>query len=322
MNDSVQDRILITNDGSEHSMRTVGYAADILDPSRFEVVLFHVATKVPESFIDFEARVPAYQYRLVSVEAWEEQQRKAVQEFMEKARALLLDAGFKDEAITVRISERKVGIARDIASESQNGYKALMVGRRGLSDLRDFMLGSVAEHIVGFTHIPVWIVGGNHTASKVLACLDVSEGSMLSLAHLADVLDASQKIEITLFHVVQGFHSFRNFMREVFSSHEDDAAIEKIHNELDKAATLMAPSFDKARAILISHGVDPALIHQKVARGAGNAAHAIIEEAEKGQYDTILLGRRGLSKAEEFIMGRVSNRVMHMARDKTVWVVC
>ncbi|HYA43071.1 MAG TPA: universal stress protein [Syntrophobacteraceae bacterium] len=322
MNDTVQDRILITNDGSEHSMQTVRYAADILDPGRFEVVLFHVATRVPESFIDFEARVPAYHYRLVSVEAWEEQQRKAVREFMAKARAILLDAGFKDEAITVRIAERKVGIARDIAYESRNGYKALVVGRRGLSDLKDFMLGTVAEHIVGLAPIPVWIVGGNHLPAKVLACLDGSEGSMVSLAHLAEALDTSKSIEITLFHAVHGFHSFRNFMREVFSSHEDKTAIEKIDSELDKAAALMEPSFDKAKATLISRGVDPALIHQKVARGAGNPAHAIIEEAEKGEYDTILVGRRGLSRGEEFIMGRVSSRVMHMAKDKTVWVVC
>jgi len=322
MNDSAQDRILIANDGSEHSMQTVRYAADILDPGRFEVVLFHVATKVPESFIDFEARVPAYHYRLVSVEAWEEQQQKAVQEFMAKARAMLLDAGFKDEAITVRIGERKVGIARDIASESGDGYKALIVGRRGLSDLKDFMLGSVAEHIVGLAPIPVWVVGGNHLPAKVLACLDGSEGSMLSLRHLADSLDTSKSVQITLFHAVDGFHSFRNFMREVFSSHEDKTAIEKVHSELDKAAALMEPSFDEARATLISRGVDPALIHQKVAHGAGNPAHAIIEEAERGQYDTILIGRKGLSEAEEFIMGRVSSRVIHTAKDKTVWVAC
>jgi nucleotide-binding universal stress UspA family protein len=322
MNGSVQDRILVSNDGSEHSLQTVRYISSILDRERFEVVLFHVVTRVPESFIDFEKRVPAYRYRIVSVEAWEKQQQKGTQEFMEKARGILLDAGFPDEAITLRIEDRKVGIARDIAAESRNGFKALVVGRRGHSDLKDFMLGSVAEHLLGLVSIPVWIVVGSRRPTKVLACLDGSEGSMLCLTHLADVMDTSKRFEVTLFHAVQSFRSFRNFMRGVFSSQGDKAAIARMESELDKAASLMEPSFDKARAALISHGVDPARINQKIARGASHSAQAILEEAEKGGYDTILVGRRGLSKVEEFIMGRVSNRVVHMAKDKTVWVVC
>jgi nucleotide-binding universal stress UspA family protein len=322
MNGSARDRILVTNDGSEYFLSKVRYVSSILDPDRFEVVLFHVVTKFPESFIDVEKGIPAYHYEIVSVEIWEKQQEKAIRESMEKAQTVLMEAGFPKKAVTVRIEDRKIGTARDIAAESRNGYKALVVGRRGLSDLKDFMLGSVAEHILGIVSIPVWIVGGESPSGKVLSCLDGSEGSMLALSHLGDVLDTSKNFEITLFHAVPNFHSFRNFMREVFSSKGDKATVEKIHAELDKAAGLMEPSFDKARAALISHGVDSARIHQKVARGESNIAHTIMEEAEKGGYDTILVGRRGLSRVEEYIMGRVSNRVLHMAKDKTVWVVC
>ena len=322
MNGSQRDRILIANDGSEHSLQTVRYASSILDRNRFEVVLFHVVARVPESFIDLEQKIPAYRYRIVSVEAWETQQQKAIVEFMEKAKAILMDAGFPGEAIRLRIDDRKIGIARDIAAESRNGYKALVLGRRGLSDFKDFMLGSVAEHILGLVAIPVWIVGGKRRPAKALACLDGSEGSTLALTHLVDVLDTSKDFDITLFHAVRGFHGFRNFVREVFSSQTDKTAIEKIDIELDKAAALLEPSFDKARSALISSGMNPARIHQKIVRGEGNSAQTIIEEAEKGDYDTIIVGRKGLSKVEEFTMGRVSRRVIHMAKDRTVWVVC
>ena len=97
--------------------------------------------------------------------------------------------------------------------------------------------------------------------------------------------------------------------------------VERIERELDVAAKLLEPSFDKARAALISSGVDTGRIHQKIISGASNAAQAIIDEAEKEGYDTIVVGRRGLSKVEQLIMGRVSNRVIHMAKDRTVWVV-
>ncbi len=322
MNGSVRDKILVASDGSEHSLATVRYVSSILDQSRFQVVLFHVRTQFPESFIDHENKLPAYNYRIVSVEAWEQRQVKAIQDFMEKAKAILLEAGFPDEAITLRINERDTGIARDIAVESQNGYKALVVGRRGLSDLKDFMLGSVASNILGLVSIPVWIVGGKYPPKKFLLCLNDSEGAMLALNHVSAVLGASKDCEVMLFHAVRSFRGFRNFVREVFSSEGDKTEIERIERELDAAAKLLEPSFDKARAALVSSGVDTGRIHQKIVSGASNAAHAIIDEAEKQGYDTIVVGRRGISKVEQMIMGRVSNRVIHMAKDKTVWVVC
>jgi hypothetical protein len=46
-----------------------------------------------------------------------------------------------------------------------------------------------------------------------------------------------------------------------------------------------------------------------------------MEEATKGGYGTIVVGRRGVSKVYEFLMGRVSNKVIQMAKDQAVWVV-
>jgi nucleotide-binding universal stress UspA family protein len=321
MSDSL-DRVLVALDGSEHSLESVRYVAGILDPNRFCLVLFHIIIRVPESFMDFEQKGTGYNYKLISVTAWEEKQKEAIDGFMSKAETILSEAGFPAYAITKRIEGRKTGIARDIAEESQRGYKALVLGRRGLSDLKDFMLGSVAQHLLGVVQIPVWIVGGSRRRpSRILLCLDGSEQSMLCLPHLAAILKDSKDFQITLFHAVRSFYGFRTFMREVFSFETDKEAIERLNVELDQAASAMEPSFENARAILTAHGVDAEHIGQKIARGVSNSAQAIIEEAENGDYDTILVGRRGLSRVEEFAIGRVSNRVINMAKDKTVWVV-
>jgi nucleotide-binding universal stress UspA family protein len=184
------------------------------------------------------------------------------------------------------------------------------------------MLGTIASNIVGLVSIPVWIVGGNAQPKKVLACLDNSDCAMAALNHLSRTLDVSKNIEITLFHAVSGFSGFRNLVRQVFASAGDQAAVENIERELRESAKLMEPSFDKARAILISNGVDPTAIHEKVASGAVSPAQGIIDEAEQGGYDTIITGRKGLAKTSEYLMGRVSSKVVHLAKDKTVWVVC
>jgi nucleotide-binding universal stress UspA family protein len=36
---------------------------------------------------------------------------------------------------------------------------------------------------------------------------------------------------------------------------------------------------------------------------------------------TIIMGRRGLSRTQDFFMGRVTNKVVYLAREKSVWIV-
>jgi nucleotide-binding universal stress UspA family protein len=59
----------------------------------------------------------------------------------------------------------------------------------------------------------------------------------------------------------------------------------------------------------------------KIVTGVASRAKAIVEEAKAGGYGTIVVGRRGLSRVEEFFMGRVSNKVIQLAKEMAVWVV-
>lgn len=316
---SDRQKILIAVDGSAQSLFTVKYAASILDPLRFEVVLFHVLTRVPESFIDLE-KIPSYHYRLVNVDAWESQQEKTVQAFMTTARDAFVAEGFSEECVTARIAARTIGIARDIAAEARNGYVAVIVGRKGMSDFKDFMLGSIANKILELAPIPVWIVGSSGNPRKLLVCLDNSEGSMLAVKHVGAVL-SSDGPEVVLFHVVRGVGGLRRRIQGVFASEGDQGPMKELERELKAAASLLEPSFEKATAELVAAGVAPWNISRKIVQGTGNSANVIIEEAEKYGFDTIVVGRRGLSRVEEFLMGRVSNKVIQLARDKTVWIV-
>lgn len=47
----------------------------------------------------------------------------------------------------------------------------------------------------------------------------------------------------------------------------------------------------------------------------------ILRIREEGDYGTIVIGRRGVSKAEEFLFGSVSTKVVQSAVGCTVWVV-
>ena len=44
---------------------------------------------------------------------------------------------------------------------------------------------------------------------------------------------------------------------------------------------------------------------------SGDASSAIVEQAEKGQYDLVVVGNKGMTGASRFFLGSVPNKVSH-----------
>jgi len=296
MNESKR-RILLAADGSAQAFEAARYASQLFSPQRVEVVLFHVATKISESFWDIE-KDPPLMLKEAKPRALERQQDRGVVELMERARQLFLDRGVPEDAVHAKIQERKVGIARDIIYESQHDYSAVVVGRWGMSLLRDFLWGSIADKLIGsLTHVPLCVVGGTPQAGRILIALDTSEGSMRAVDYVGTMVNAD--LEITLFHAV------RTLDEEIFH----------------KAEETMESVFEVASSRLEKAGFGGKQITTRMATGVLSRAGAVIEEALRWGYGTIVVGRRGLSDVEEFSMGRVSNKIIHMAKEMAVWVV-
>jgi len=291
-------KILLAVDGSDQAFEAVRYVSLLFPPNRMEVVLFHVMTKVPESFWDIE-KEPAYRHKVAATRAWELQQKKEIQEFMEKARRLFLEQNVPEDAVSIKTQERKVGIARDIIHESQNDYHGVVVGRWGMSMLKDFLCGSIANKLIGrLINVPLCVVGGTPQIGKILVAIDASEGAMRAIDYV-NTMAGSLHWEVTLFHAV------RDLDRE----------------ELHQAEKSMEYVFEEASGHLEEAGFNSNQITTRMITGVPSRAGAIVVEALKEGYGTIVVGRRGLTNVEEFFMGRVSNKVIQMAREMAVWVV-
>jgi nucleotide-binding universal stress UspA family protein len=50
-------------------------------------------------------------------------------------------------------------------------------------------------------------------------------------------------------------------------------------------------------------------------------AECILTERYRMKCSTVVLGRKGLSRSEEFLFGSVSSKIVNHARNCTVWVV-
>lgn len=66
---------------------------------------------------------------------------------------------------------------------------------------------------------------------------------------------------------------------------------------------------EEARATLAEHGIEATVVERH-----GDAATAILDEAETAGAALIVVGTRGLSTVERWLLGSVSSRVLHHAR--------
>ncbi len=298
MTKATSRKILVAFDGSEGALEAVRYVGKIPPLQEMKVVLFNVYSKIPEEYWDLEKQAPLG-WRLKEVKAWEMGFKKSIREHMENATRILWRAGFPKEVVKTNIHERKKGIARDILTEAKRGYSCVVVGRKGVSKVKDLILGSVSTKLlekINFTTLIV--VGTKPEPGRILLALDGSENSMRTVDYVGTTLGGSP-VDLCLINVIRA----------------DGIEFAK------RAKSEIGKVFEQAKRQLIRSGFDGTQITTKIITGARSRAKTIVEEAKRGGYGTIVVGRRGLSKVQEFFMGRVSNKVVQLAKREAVWIV-
>ena len=304
-------KILLTIDGSDRSFETVRYVSRIPPFSKMQVVLFYVFRGIPQNFSDM-GKGPQFRQSVRSARIWESQQKEALKEHSKMVKQILLDAGFPREAVSVKIRQRKKGIARDIIKEAHEGYDFVVVGRKSTGKIKELALGSVATKLVekiSFTTLVV--VGKSVEPGKVLLALDGSKGSMQAVDFVCATLGDCDACETELVHVIREDHSFDRDGQQLVLN---DGGIE----DVKKSIILF---FDEAQSLLIKSGFGSDQISSQIIEDAFSRAGAIVQEAEKRNYGTIVVARKGLSRVRDFFIGRVSSKVIQLARKKAVWIV-
>lgn len=303
------NKILVALDGSERSMKTVEYLYDFEPFRNKEIVLYHIFSDVPESYWDM-GRTPFSRSGLAQVKGWGIQRRITMDEFMERAKSMLISAGYKPENITVDIQDRRRGVARDIIEEASKGYFALLIRRRGYGALLHMIMGSTTTKIVEKLYsTPVLLAGLNKIQHSILIGVDGSEGSAQAVEFTARAI-ANNNCRIVLCTVLRDFDIYTG------DRNQDD-----VSDCVDCVFDDVETSMREASEILQKYGIKASAIERKVITGVGTRAGALAKAAEEEKCDTIVLGRRGRSNVNEFNIGRVSWKVIHAAREMTVWII-
>jgi len=142
------EKILVAFDDSTNAMRAVEHVAKFFK-SDSQITLFSV---LQDTATLCDMKSPELSSYFLSQKSnfciLEEKKKSLVDEALQKAKKVLANAGFNENNITIKSQIKKNGIARDIVIEAGKGYDVIVLGRRGLSGVKEFFLGSVSQKVL------------------------------------------------------------------------------------------------------------------------------------------------------------------------------
>ena len=144
----MEHKILVAFDESENAKRAVDYIAQIF-PRDAEITLFSVlqdSAAICE--MNSPELTPYFNSQKKAFCALEDQKSAIVSEASQKAMTSLIENGFQKELITIKIESKKKSVAKDIAEEARSGYSLVVLGRRGLSGIKEYFLGSISSKVL------------------------------------------------------------------------------------------------------------------------------------------------------------------------------
>ena len=144
----MEKKILVALDDSENAMRAVEFIAKSFTLDH-RITLFSIILDTATICdMDNPSLTPYFMAQKGAFCSVEEQKRSLVNEALQKAKELLIKAGFEEEHISIKVETKKKGVARGIIDEAGSGYDAIVMGRRGLSGIKEFFLGSVSQKVL------------------------------------------------------------------------------------------------------------------------------------------------------------------------------
>jgi len=309
----MQKKILLAVDNTRPSRRTLDYAlqlSSVIDELHY--VLFHIQPMI-SLFLQDEARISALARK--QLDKIVKKNQEVADKMLDDYRRQMEQHGVAPERIECITSIRTLGYAKDIIEKAQKEqYDAIVVGRRGISGLQKMYSGSVTTDILEWSQvIPVWLVDGEIASGEILMAIDGSEASLRAVDHVSFILSKKPDARLTLLHVTG---NARNYC-EIGLDEQPNLDLEDIVARVDKAC--IDQFYPHAMQKFEDAGISKDQIRIETVKGGRRIGKTILDFAQKGNYNTVVVGRRGVNKS--FFMGSASRYMINKISNGALWVI-
>lgn len=281
-------RVLLATDGSKEAEMAMRTASRLLTGTDREMHILHVAAepRLPKSGLPKSGKLAkqTYQHRLAA------ETRRILQE----AKQILTEEGL--DALTLCQTGSP---ARVIMRESED-YEITVIGAKGRDARGEIGLGPVASRLV--EHASGCVLVGREPPDdkqlRILMPVDGSIGSEKALDALTTYFDL-ESADITLLHVIETLW---------LPAEEEE---EPTDPESNQSAQFLLEMKREAEQLLAETRLRVLQHHSSVTTSIreGVPANEILSEADRGDYDLMVVGATGAIDMKHSVLGSVSSKV-------------
>ena len=296
-------KALIPTDGSQASMKAVDFAgclAKALGPTLESILLVHVlgGAHLRKHMEKRDIRAAQVVESETILTLRERHIEEEVRPFLDEAARRLRELGAEQPVEELVVDGSPAGRIMELAHEKRTS--TIFIGRRGLSALKEFILGSVTLGLVNQPGRPtIYIVSeeplteGVCPVPRILAALDGSahtESILSELEALANVYrDEIQELVL---------------VRVVDLARYEERKEQGINPESEAREIV-----DTAKGRLLKAGLPEERLETLILYG--RPAERILELARERASNLVVIGKRGRSVLKDLIVGSVALEVIH-----------
>ncbi len=271
--------VLVATDFSKYAGEALKFSRLIAEKCSPKIFVVHV-------FLDFRTHyAQLLGTNVPQPEAYEEEERRAVSKLREETDKLRHE-GFDAEEVML-FGTPYVEILKFAENREMD---LIILGAKGLSGIKELLLGSTALKVVRNAHIPVVTVKA--CPSKIEKILFPTDLSDLSFEALPMAFDFCRKMgaSITLFHVIE-ITTYDPARAEYFLS--------------DKFFEELIPSIESK----MGPCPEDVKYERKVER-ALDATAAILDEIRDNNYDLTIMATHGRTGFKRALLGSVTEKIV------------
>lgn len=131
---------------------------------------------------------------------------------------------------------------------------------------------------------------------RVLVAIDGSEHSYAALRRALEVLKLTPLTQVAIIEVVPPVDPSIEYLPWVSPAQLEEAEKKRAQANLDRALAILKEAGIEGKPLI----------------RVGNPAEEIVAAAKEGNYELIVMGRRGTNPLKELLLGGVSQRVLHL----------
>jgi len=151
---------------------------------------------------------------------------------------------------------------------------------------------------------------------EIMIAVDDSRHSKIAVQYAVDIYRALKDVKFTVMHVQPTISQY--LLDEVKSKPQAYAELEKVNR---KNAETTQVILDKYKTQLLTAGIAERNIQLKTQPRLLGVAKDILQASMAGQFDALILGRRGLSGLQDMLIGSVSANIVNNSMDTPIWLV-